>query len=168
MSASIKQPLKPLIREGRPADATLITQFNMLLAQQTETRQLDPQRVQAGVEALLADPAKGTYYVAEHEGRPIGQLLITTEWSDWRNGWFWWIQSLFVHDEFRGQGVFRALYAHIEQKAVVLPDICGIRLYVEANNESARTTYERLGMKMTSYRLYEVDFITGAPPGSKT
>jgi GNAT superfamily N-acetyltransferase len=154
--------LEPLIRPATAADATQIAQFNTLLARQTEARELDPDRVNAGVAALLADPAKGTYFLAELDGQVIGQLLVTLEWSDWRNGWFWWIQSLYVNEEFRGRGVFRALFAHVKQQAVALPDICGIRLYVEADNENARTTYERLGMKLTSYRLYEIDFVTGA------
>lgn len=156
--------LKPIVRHARQADSDVIVEFNTLLAQQTEARALDPQRVNAGVRALLSDAAKGTYYLAEHEGQVIGQLLITTEWSDWRNGWFWWIQSLFVREEFRGRGVFRALFDHVRQEAVLRPDICGIRLYVEADNDHARNTYEQLGMKMTSYRLYEIDFVTG--PGS--
>lgn len=154
--------LKPLVREAMPADAAVIAEFNVLLARQTESRELDAERVAAGVRALLSDAVKGRYHLAEHEGRVIGQLLITVEWSDWRNGWFWWIQSLYVREEFRSQGVFRALFDHVRKEAVSRPDICGIRLYVEADNDHARTTYERLGMKMTSYRLYEMDFVTGA------
>ena len=154
--------LKPIIRLARQDDADVIIEFNTLLARQTESRELDTERVAAGVRALLSDAVKGRYHLAEHEGRVIGQLLITVEWSDWRNGWFWWIQSLYVHEEFRGQGVFRALFDYVRKEAVSRPDICGIRLYVEADNDHARTTYERLGMKMTSYRLYEIDFVTGA------
>jgi len=150
--------LKPRIRKAAPEDAAVIAEFNALLARQTEARELDPARVAAGVSALLADPAKGTYYIAQHEGAVIGQLLITLEWSDWRNGWFWWIQSLYVKEGLRGRGVFRALFNHIHQLAAERPDVCGLRLYVETENGLARSTYEGLGMKLTSYHLYETDF----------
>ena len=168
MSANDKQTLTPFIRPAVPADVTLIAEFNTLLARQTEARDLDPERVKSGVAALLADPAKGTYYLAELEEQILGQLLITTEWSDWRNGWFWWIQSLYVREDARGRGVFRALFTHIEQKAMSLPDVCGLRLYVETDNERARTTYERLGMTLTSYRLYEIDFVAGTATDDAT
>jgi GNAT superfamily N-acetyltransferase len=148
----------PVIRAATPADAAVIAEFNTLLALQTEARQLDPGRVAAGVAALLADPGKGIYHLAEHEDRIVGQLLITHEWSDWRNGWFWWIQSVFVREGFRGRGVFRALCAHIRRQADERSDVCGLRLYVETDNHPARATYERAGMKRTSYQLYEMDF----------
>jgi GNAT superfamily N-acetyltransferase len=145
-------------------DAEVITEFNLRLARQTEARELVPGCVADGVAALLADPAKGRYHVAEHDGQVIGQLLITYEWSDWRNGWFWWIQSVFVKEEFRGRGMFRSLFAHIQRLARESRDVCGLRLYVERDNEAARASYESLGMNLTSYRLYEIEFSRGEEP----
>ena len=152
-------PLTPLIREGVAGDVTVIAGFNIELARSTESLELEPKRVEAGVAAALADPAKGRYFVAEHEGEVIGQLCLTTEWSDWRNGWFWWIQSLFIREEFRGRKIFRALFNHVRTLAAKQPDVCGLRLYVDADNDSARTRYERLGMRLSGYRLYEIDFV---------
>jgi GNAT superfamily N-acetyltransferase len=159
--SEVTPSLVPLrIRAAAVTDAPIITEFNILLARQTEARELDPNRVAAGVQALLADPAKGTYYVAEYEGRVVGQLLVTLEWSDWRNGWFWWIQSLYVAEAQRGRGVFRTLFHHLRQLAGKRSDICGLRLYVEHENQRARSTYERLGMERTSYHIYEMEFRT--------
>ena len=143
----------------------MITHYNILLARQTEGRELEPQRVAAGVAALLADPAKGTYYVAEREGQVIGQLLVTLEWSDWRNGWFWWIQSLYVTQDWRGCGVFTALFRHLKDQASRRTDVCGLRLYVENENHRARSTYERLGMRRTSYHLYELELLRALEAG---
>jgi GNAT superfamily N-acetyltransferase len=89
----------------------------------------------------------------------VGQVLITYEWSDWRNGNFWWIQSVYVAEKFRGQGIFRALFNHVDALAKARTDVCGLRLYVDAHNASARKTYERLGMKRTNYELFETDFV---------
>lgn len=133
------------------------------MALETERRQLEIERVRQGVDALLRDPAKGAYFVAENEANgattAVGQLLITYEWSDWRNGNFWWIQSVYVAEKFRGQGVFRALFNHVDQLARARKDVCGLRLYVDADNDSARKTYERLGMIRTNYELFETDFV---------
>ncbi len=133
------------------------------MALETERRRLDIQRVRDGVKGLLSDPAKGAYFLAEidNNGTPtiVGQLLITYEWSDWRNGNFWWIQSVYVTEGFRGQGVFRALFNHIDALAKARKDVCGLRLYVDADNASARKTYERLGMKRTNYEFFETDFV---------
>ncbi len=131
------------------------------MALETESRRLNPQRVLKGVTALLSDPTKGAYYVAETSGKVIGQLLITYEWSDWRNGNFWWIQSVFVAPKHRGCGVFKALHAHIEQLARKRADVCGLRLYVDAHNNQAKGVYARLGLKATHYELWEMDFILG-------
>jgi GNAT superfamily N-acetyltransferase len=114
-----------------------------------------------GVAALIKSPARGTYFVAEEKGEVVGQLLITYEWSDWRNGNFWWIQSVYVREEFRGKGIFRALFEHVHRLAKKRSDVCGLRLYVEANNASAQKTYTRLGMKKTFYEMYETDFVIG-------
>jgi GNAT superfamily N-acetyltransferase len=132
------------------------------MAFETEKRQLDPKRVKEGVTALLRDPAKGSYFVAEVptvSGRAItGQLLITSEWSDWRNGNFWWVQSVYVSEAFRGNGIFRALFRHVQSLARTRSDVCGLRLYMDAHNNLARQAYERLGWKLTNYQIYEMDF----------
>ena len=93
----------------------------------------------------------------------LGQLMITYEWSDWRNGNFWWIQSVYVAEEFRGRGIFRALFEHIHNLARERKDVCGVRLYMDMHNETARRTYERLGLKRTDYELFEIDFVMRAP-----
>ena len=135
------------------------------MAWETEKRSLELERVQAGVAALLRDPGKGTYFLAEttRNGTPAvaGQLLITYEWSDWRNGNFWWIQSVYVAEEFRGQGIFRALYHHVYGLAKARKDVCGLRLYVDEHNDGARQVYERLGLRPTNYEVLETDFVMG-------
>jgi GNAT superfamily N-acetyltransferase len=156
-------PINTKIREARVIDSPFITEFNLRMAWETEKRRLDPQRVGQGVAALLNDPAKGTYFVAEVEnaGRAViaGQLLITYEWSDWRNGNFWWIQSVYVAEEFRAAGVFKSLYQHVQTLARTRTDVCGLRLYVDAHNDKARKAYERLGLKKTDYEFFEIDFV---------
>ena len=147
-----------LIRPSTPADAPVIAGFNTRLAQETEHLQLDPTRLRAGVDAVLADASKGTYWVAEAGGEVVGQLMITSEWSDWRNGSFWWIQSVYVRADWRLRGVFKALYQHVQQQAKSRNDVCGLRLYVERDNQRARQLYQRLGLRPTTYELYEVDF----------
>jgi GNAT superfamily N-acetyltransferase len=151
------------IREARVIDAQVIAEFNLRMAWETEQRRLDPERVGKGVAALLSDPAKGTYYIAEVQKGDrwsiAGQLLITYEWSDWRNGNFWWIQSVYVAEEFRASGVFKALFNHIQSLAKAREDVCGLRLYVDAHNKRAQQAYERLGLKKTDYELFEMDFI---------
>jgi GNAT superfamily N-acetyltransferase len=141
------------------ADLSHVVQCNLSLALDTEHRQLNRPTVEAGVRALLGDPAKGIYFIAEAGGVFAGQLMTTYEWSDWRNGNFWWIQSVYVLQQFRRQGVFRALFKHVHALAKADPGICGIRLYMEANNESARRTYGSLGLKQTPYEVYEIDFV---------
>jgi len=147
-----------VIRSSTPADAPVITEFNARLADETEHLQLDRARLRAGVDAVLGDTSKGIYWVAEAGGDVVGQLMITFEWSDWRNGFFWWIQSVYVRADCRSRGVFKALYIHVHQQAKSRNDVCGLRLYVERDNQSARQLYQRLGLRPTSYELYEVDF----------
>lgn len=149
------------IRPARLDDASVIARFNRAMAVETEGRKLSPARVLRGVKALLADRSKGVYFVAHTGSGIIGQLLITHEWSDWRNGNFWWIQSVYVAPEHRGRGVFKALHAHIEQLARSRRDICGLRLYVDAHNTKAKEVYARLGMQPTHYELWETDFVLG-------
>jgi GNAT superfamily N-acetyltransferase len=143
------------IRQAAPGDAEVLAQFNVELAKESENLVLDPARVKAGVEALLRDPAKGTYFVAEEGGAVVGQLLITHEWSDWRNGDFWWLQSVYVRSDFRRRGVFQALFDHVKASAKLKGNVAGIRLYMETNNETARAAYHRLGLKETHYEVLE-------------
>ena len=149
------------VRPARARDATVIARFNRAMALETERRKLSRQRVLRAVKALLADPAKGAYFVAEFGNEVIGQLLITYEWSDWRNGNFWWIQSVYVAPAWRGRGVFKALHAHIEQLAMRRKHVCGLRLYVDEGNAKAKKVYARLGLKATHYELWETDFVLG-------
>src|SRR5262245_58274830 len=144
-----------LVRRATPADADVIAHFNRCMARETEHRELEPTMLAAGVAALLADPAKGFYLVAETGSIVVGQLMITTEWSDWRNGWFWWVQSVYVHEDARRHGVFRTLFQEVIRLANAAGNVVGIRLYVERDNRRAQQTYQSLGMTQTGYQLYE-------------
>ncbi len=146
------------IRNAAMTDAAIIAGNNSFMAEETEGRTLDPDIIGPGVEALLADPGKGRYWVAESAGKIVGQLMVTYEWSDWRNGRLWWIQSVYIAPDFRRQGVFSALYHHVESLAETEPDVCGLRLYVEDNNHRAQQTYEALGMVKPSYVVMESMF----------
>jgi ribosomal protein S18 acetylase RimI-like enzyme len=145
------------IRKARLTDAAVIADFNTRLAWESEKLKLDAKTILRGVRAALKDSTKGTYSVAEHDGAVIGQLLITYEWSDWRNGNFWWIQSVYVAAEHRKSGVFRALFTHVQNLATSRRDVCGLRLYVEKNNDRAQHTYAKLGMTKTHYEVFETD-----------
>jgi GNAT superfamily N-acetyltransferase len=130
---------------------------------ETEQLRLDPARIEPGVAAILEDPAKGFYFVAETrvDGAPamVGQIMVTFEWSDWRNGNIWWIQSVYVAGPFRRRGVFRALFEQVRSLARSRPDVCALRLYMDAHNTAARRTYERLGMSQTNYEVFDLDFV---------
>lgn len=149
------------IRLATPGDAEVIVRFNQAMARETEHLELDPARVTPGVAAVLGDPSKGLYWVAIEagSGAVVGQLMITYEWSDWRNGVFWWIQSVYVDPAARGNGVYRALYDHVKAEAAADGGVCGIRLYVERDNRRAQAVYQKQGMKATDYLMYEVDFV---------
>jgi len=153
-----------LIRRAGPADAAIITRFNLHLAAETEDLRLDPACVAAGVAAVLADAAKGVYFLAELGGAVAGQTMITYEWSDWRNGLIWWLQSVYVSPEFRRQGVFRALFDHLLGEAARQPQVCALRLYMHRDNVAARRTYERAGMVQTHYEVFEYDNPHPLPP----
>jgi ribosomal protein S18 acetylase RimI-like enzyme len=143
------------VRPARADEADTLADFNIAMALETEGRRLLPEVVGAGVRRLLAEPALGFYLVAVAAGEVVGSAMVTTEWSDWRNGRFWWIQSVYVRREWRRRGVFRALYAHIREAAAQAPDVCGFRLYVERENAAAQATYRALGMHETEYRIME-------------
>jgi ribosomal protein S18 acetylase RimI-like enzyme len=146
------------IRKARLADAAVIADFNTRLAWETEQLKLAAQTIRRGVQAVLKDANKGTYFVAEMDGVVMGQLLITHEWSDWRNGDFWWIQSVYVAAEYRRSGVFRALFTHVQKLAQSRRAVCGMRLYAEKNNRRAHRVYARLGMVQTDYEVFETVF----------
>lgn len=147
-----------LVRPAVATDADAITAFNIALAHESEARTLDVATVRAGVAALLAAPARGRYFIADADRRVIGQTMVTAEWSDWRNGWFWWIQSVYVAAEYRRMGVYRRLHEFIRAAAQQAGDVRGLRLYVEHENHGAQQTYARLGMRRTSYQLFEDDW----------
>ncbi len=147
-----------IIRPATEADAETIAANNVAMALEAERRRLDPATVRAGVCRVLADPARGVYYVAQREGKAVGQLLITREWSDWRDGWYWWIQSVYVVPEARRQGVYRRLYEHVVSEARRQPDVRGLRLYVDTENARAQRVYESLGMERARYHFYELNW----------
>lgn len=148
-----------LIRKANRSDAETIARFNAAMAEETEHFKLDFERLLRGVNGLFDDSDKGFYLVAELNGEVVGQMMITYEWSDWRNGVFWWIQSVYVKPDFRAQGVFRKLYDNAVDMAKQAGNVCGLRLYVEKENERAHYVYEQLGMTLTKYDMYEVDFV---------
>src|SRR5438477_12944407 len=124
----------PLIRDAVAADRPAIVEFNRLLAIETEDKVLDTSILDQGVARALADPSRLRYWVAElpqlpGENRLVGQTAITREWSDWRNGWLWWLQSVYIHVDFRGKGIFKSLYRHIYDTAFAEPNVVGLRLY---------------------------------------
>ncbi|MGB0714434.1 MAG: GNAT family N-acetyltransferase [Phycisphaerae bacterium] len=146
------------IRSASASDIDTIVQFNAAMAQETEYKTLDTETLRAGVTRVLDGDRGAQYYVAEHEGKVIGQLMTTSEWSDWRNGYFWWIQSVFIDSQYRRQGVFSALYAHVRDQANAAEDVRGLRLYVFNANQRAIDTYRKLGMVVTDYHLCEEEF----------
>ena len=142
------------VRAAQADDGEILAAFNAAMALETEHKTLDPAVLHAGVAAVLAQPARGFYLVAEIDGRIAGCLMVTFEWSDWRNGDWWWLQSVYVVPEHRRHGVFRALYADVERRAIERADVVGIRLYVERDNARAQRTYASLGMHEDHYRMY--------------
>ena len=143
------------IRAARPEDASVIAGYNRDMARETEGKELDPKLIGPGVAALLDDATKGQYWVAVSDGQIVGQLMVTYEWSDWRNGHIWWIQSVYVHPGWRRQGVFSGLYRYVEALASATPGAIGLRLYVEAGNTHAQETYAALGMVNPNYLVME-------------
>ncbi|MDB5307440.1 MAG: family N-acetyltransferase [Gemmataceae bacterium] len=141
------------IRRALPADVGVLVAFNAALAWESEHKRLDEAVLRAGVRAAFADPAKGFYVVAERAGEVVGQSGVTFEWSDWRNGWYWWVQSVYIRQDARRQGVFSAIYRHLEAEATADPTVIGLRLYVERENARARETYRALGLVEEPYFL---------------
>ena len=143
------------IRTAVEDDAASLVEFNQAMALETEGKQLDNATLTMGVAAVFADPNKGFYVVAEHNGIIAGGLMVTFEWSDWRNAWFWWIQSVFIRPEYRGQRIYSRLYEHVKEKAGEAGNVCGFRLYVENVNKHAQTVYDSVGMHASHYLMYE-------------
>lgn len=156
------------IRDAIPDDLDAIVDFNARLADETESKRLDPAVLRDGVANALVDPSRLRYWVAEADGRVIGQTAITREWSDWRNGWLWWLQSVYIHPDHRGRGVFKSLYGRIRDEALAAGDVIGIRLYVEDENARAREAYLALGMKAAGYAVLEELWMErSSPDGSR-
>jgi ribosomal protein S18 acetylase RimI-like enzyme len=143
------------IRPPTAEDAATIADFNSKIAWETEHKRLDPATSMCGVNAQLTDPGKGWYLLACHGDDVVGQLAISFEWSDWRNGWFWWIQSVYVRADARGQGVYRRLYQAVLERAKSAGNVAAIRLYVEHDNAAGQATYRALGMEKTTYEVFE-------------
>jgi GNAT superfamily N-acetyltransferase len=143
-----------MIRQATLDDLDLLVQGNLAMALETEGVALDPARLEPGVRAVLSGEQPGRYYVWEENGRVIAQLMITFEWSDWRNGMVWWIQSVYVPEESRGHGTFRKLYEAVRARALDA-GAPGLRLYVDERNQRAQKVYAALGMKGDHYRVFE-------------
>ncbi len=143
-------------------DADPIIDKNWRMANETEGKELPRDRLERGVRALLEDPNKGFYLLYRSGGEVVGQLMVTFEWSDWRAGTFWWIQSVYVDPEHRRRGVYRALYQRVLELARADRGVCGVRLYVERHNRVAQSTYEALGMVRAAYEMFELDFTLGS------
>lgn len=144
-----------VIRPAHADDLDAIVAFNQSLALETEDLRLDQAIVREGVQAALHDARKAQYFVACSAGEVIGQLMHTWEWSDWRNGHIWWLQSVYVRPQRRRQGVMRRLIEHVRRLADADPEVVGIRLYVEQHNAAAQCVYARLGLSLTGYLVME-------------
>ena len=146
------------IRLATAADLDTVVAFNKAIASETEDKTLDSAVITLGVRQALADPDRARYFLVEVDGQVVGQTMLTTEWSDWRNGYFWWIQSVYVAPDHRGHGLFRALYEHVRNLAKQAEGVCGLRLYVYRDNRQALDIYKKLGMDVTDYLLCEEEW----------
>ena len=155
------------VRAAQAHDREVLAEFNAAMALETENKTLDPAVLAAGVGAVLGEPQRGFYLIAECDGRVAGCLMITFEWSDWRNGDWWWLQSVYIIPLFRRRGVFRALYAEVERLAAAAPRVVGIRLYVERANAHAQKTYAALDLRQTHYLMYEKPLRGGSRPAGR-
>ena len=138
------------IREAGPGDTEQVTAFSLACARDSENLELDGDTVRAGVGNALKDPSRARYFLAERNGKALGQIMLTREWSDWRNTWIWWLQSVYVSGEARGSGVFAALFAHVEKLAREA-GAASIRLYVDKGNTAAERAYIKAGFEMDHY-----------------
>ena len=147
------------VRRATVRDMDVLVEFNAAMALESEGKALDRRRLGDGVAALLDEDSRGFYLVAETEDRVVGQLMVTYEWSDWRNAHFWWIQSVYVASDWRRRGVYRSLHEYVLAEARNRGDVCGVRLYVDRDNHVAQQVYSNLGMDRSHYDLFEIDFV---------
>lgn len=153
-----------IVRPARPDDVNVLVNFSAAMAMETEGLTLDTERLRRGTLAVLESPTRGFYLVAELTKGSlkvvvVGQLLVTYEWSDWRNAAFWWIQSVYVHPDSRRRGVYRRMHESVLAQARAQGDVCGVRLYVEEENEAAQAVYGRVGLSRSRYVVFEDDFV---------
>ena len=154
-----------IVRPATLADLETLTEFSAAMAMETEHRTLDRTRLRMGTQAVIDQSERGQYFVADlQQDAPadtvtVGQLLITYEWSDWRNAQFWWIQSVYVYPAWRRKGVYRHMHRTIFDLAQSRADVCGVRLYVEGSNRVAKHVYDRVGLSLSTYQIYESDFV---------
>ena len=144
-----------IIRQALSQDAAELAEFNINMAHQTEGIKLKPEVIAAGVKTLIKNPQMGFYLLVELDNGIQASLMVTTEWSDWRNAMFWWIQGVYVRPAYRRQGLYRELYERVKELAEQDPSVCGFRLYVERENTVAQKAYQSLGMRETEYKLFE-------------
>lgn len=149
------------IRPATADDVARLAAWAEAMAWETEHKRLDPDTVRRGVAGVFEQPGRGRYFIAERNGVPVGTLMLTYEWSDWRDGDWWWIQSVYVEPAHRRQGVYAALHAHVQVLARASERVRGLRLYVERDNTRAQQTYEALGMADAGYRMYEAPLSKG-------
>ena len=144
-----------IIRVAEQNDAGALVEFNQAMALETEGKRLEPEKITKGVAAVFTDDSKGFYVVAEDDGKIVGGLMVTYEWSDWRNAWFWWIQSVYIRPEARGQSLYTRMYEFVKLRAADAGNVCGFRLYVETENAHAQNVYDAVGMNRSHYVMYE-------------
>ena len=150
----MKNDIEYIITRGAVCDIESIVQFQADMAMESEGCVLDKEKVTKGVTSAILDDSKGVYWVAKFEKRPIGSLMLTREWSDWNNEWYWWIQSVYVIPEFRRKGVYKAMYQNVKDAAKA-NNVSQIRLYVDKTNVSAQKVYQNLGMQESHYLMFE-------------
>jgi len=144
-----------MIRLAGTSDIEALVEFNQAMALETEGKHLDGETLRNGVMAVFDDERKGFYVVTEDAGQIVGGLMVTYEWSDWRNAWFWWIQSVYIRPEARGRRIYSEMYDFVKQRAAETDNVCGFRLYVETDNAHAKRVYESVGMHTSQYMMYE-------------
>ena len=145
------------IRRANINDLNAIVEYNFNLAYETEDKELDKNILTNGVKGILEDETKGIYHVCEVDGKVVGQIMYTYEWSDWRAGTFIWVQSVYVHKDYRGKGIFKSLYNKVKEICDSSNEYVGIRLYVERENYNAQKTYQKIGMTECNYYMYEYE-----------
>jgi ribosomal protein S18 acetylase RimI-like enzyme len=144
-----------IIRIANESDIAALVEFNRRMAQETEGKELKTEIIRPGVEGLMSNKQYGFYVIAEDNNQAVGGLMITYEWSDWRNGLMWWIQSVYVMPDYRRRGIYKMLYEFVKERAKQEGNVRGFRLYVEKENRIAQQTYSKLGMEESHYLMFE-------------